>query len=223
MTHSREHEELLERVLAHELERSDERVVAVVRACAQCRSELEELGEVLALAEGAGRVQRSVLEEARAGKDVVDAKWAQRVLERRATPGTPRASPARWPAWIVAAAAGLALVLFLFRRTRDETGSTLLGDHALELVQPVGASADLSLFSWRGDLPPSGYYALWVWERPSQGGERLLFQEPHLETNTWQAAPESIGSARSIRWSVEVYDAGGVPVGSDQALAELSP
>jgi len=219
VSHPREHEELLERVACGALERSDSRVRAVALACAQCRGELDELFESLGAAEGAGRLQRAVLEEARASRGAADAGWARRTLEQR---GRLPASRARRAPWLALAGAAAALVALAFLwRSRHEPDSVLLGD-GLELERPVGASDDLTVFSWRFELPPKGYFELQVWEHGPDGDEHLLFEQPHLETKTWRAPPESIGSVRSIRWSVDAFDAAGELMDSAGELAELS-
>ncbi len=221
MTHPREHEELLERVLGGELARDAAEVQDRCAACAECREELAHLEAVLGTARAAGELQREVIEEALAGKGPRDVELARRALEvaRERAPGARR--PSRAWLWLAGAAA-VALLVFLVPRSTDAP-PVLLGD-GLELLAPRGAGADPELFSWSFELPPAGHFELRVWQLLPGGGEVLLVERIDLDATTWRpSAPDSLPPGARIRWTVEAYGAGRELLDSAEARAELQP
>jgi hypothetical protein len=220
MTHAREHEELLERVLTGALARDAAEVVARCAECGECRAELEQLVEAHATMEAAGAFQREVLAEARTRTGAADVALARRALAvARAGGAAPRRASSAWP-WIVGAAAA-ALLAFLWLRPTEEPSVTL--GEGLELLAPVGAGADPTVFSWRfsSGLPSSGRFELNVWERLPGGDERQLLGPIELDATTWHPPPDSLPPGTSIRWRVDAFDAGHVLIDSDERQAEL--
>ena len=94
-----------------------------------------------------------------------------------------------------------------------------------ECLEPVGHFDDDSVFSWRGTLPSSGQFEVFVCEEKASGGRgKVLFTSGRWDKTSWTATHAQMQSLPdAIVWYVRVFDGAGQYVTeSPQARAQRS-
>lgn len=211
--HAESHEMLLERVVTGDLTSSAPEVSARLAECPECRESLARMQSLIGSLTRAGELERETLREG-FGADTRRAAPAEheeriRALVRERIARQRGASVRRLVRVALAAAAGIALVVLLYRRLApDRPGEVLLGSDRIVCERPVG-EADFGTFSWRFDLPSRGRFELRVWDDSSPEEAPPLVQEVDLTESRWTPEPEDVQRwPQRIRWEVRAYDAG---------------
>lgn len=231
MTHSHDpaHEELIRELFLGERDASDPEVAQRLAACAACRQLQQGLLRTVERLEAAGVEERDVLASYGEHARDEDRGNVRATLERLAAEESGGGARRGWLR-LAAAAVIVAAAFFSWRQLRppgsgtpgDPSPPQYLGVGDLALDEPRGEAARWSVFRWRAELPPNGYYELRVYDATPEGdGERLLKIRPRTET--WTPTDEELELLPDrIRWELDVYRADGRTVVSDEATAWLA-
>jgi hypothetical protein len=182
----------------------------------------ESVEHLLADLDRAGRIQRSILAEARAlPPDPAEERLIASLP--RSDPATRRRRALRVLAPVLTAAAVLALAWFAWLAPGSGTAprgeDEVLGT-ALALLEPLGETPSLETFRWTG-AERASWYVVVVFDAEN-GAE--IDRSPQIEDTRWQVPPERWkGWPRAIRWEVRPFDAAGRLGRPASAQASLSP
>jgi hypothetical protein len=201
--HGPEHEELLARVLAGEIDPADPAVRDRLATCPECRREQERVGGLTARLRATAAQERADLARAAAEVGAEDEARVREAFARAL-----RTRPAkRRSALLLVAAAVLVLLGWVLRGAAREDDEVLLGEGDIE----IHVADDFSQIQWSYSLPPGGRYVLTIHELEDGAHGRVVLS-PELEaldTSRWRPSAAQLESLPdAIYVLVEAYRAG---------------
>jgi hypothetical protein len=198
--------ELLVRLAAGEIGRSDPAVAAAAASDQEFATAIDELLAVRTGLDAAARVERELLAGHGAvtgsGPDVVGDTI--RRLAAASAPAGRRSLAARWrwPLTTLAAAAAAAVLVFLLTRGDGPADDDrTLGAKQLELLEPTGSIETGFTFRWRCTEPGASFRAE-IFDPAAPGGRTLPARDEGPETE-WHVDADSLRAVRPHhRWRV---------------------
>jgi len=203
-------------------------------SCDACRREVRETVAAMEALDGLGAFERAELERYRATAEperpgAAEAALRAHVLGPDAQDARAIPAPVVWRrmGWVAAAAAVLALILYLPRDRQRERGDGVPMGDQLEVVAPVGRieGERFGPFRWEGDVPPGSYVRIIVWGDVGDGRMEEVGRSQRLyDTNRWTPpAEDDLSWPDRIRWVLELHhDIDPAPSVSPPAEAERS-
>jgi hypothetical protein len=206
--HPREHEELLADLLSGERRPAEAEVAERLRECSACREQWARLRDTAAHVGRAGAAQRAALAELEAGGPAADEELVRAALGRLAGEAAPAPRPRRRVLAWLAAAAVLAVGLWLARGFLARPDERVwLGDGAFRGLAPSGEVASFERFSWEYTGPAADSFTLRVFAlADGERGARILVKERLKETNWTPTAQERETLPGRILWEVDALD-----------------
>lgn len=214
--HGREHEELLERILACEPDAADPGARAALEACPECARELARLGALAARMRALADEERGILARAAAEAGTGDEERVRNALAKASRAAA--ASRTRRLVLALAAAAAFLIVGWVARGilTRERPDEVLLGEGEIECeIEP-----DFSEFRWSYPLPRGGQFTLTIYVREDEGRGNEVLSIP-LTTQRWTpSAAQRQALPDRIMVEIDAYRAGEeTPIASGRCAA----
>ena len=239
MTHTSEHDRILQAITAGELSLDSPEVVSLLEECARCRKEIEEVSSLKLDLDRTGELRQRTLESAERQKDAVPSYHAKTVRaffsgeelpvdedDLRSIAALPSEPPAAAPAsrrvfggrMLSAAAAVLLLIAGAWIGGVFDRDPPIIMGGSIENLSPQGEGADFNLFRWdHAEATDSGYYRVLIWPEGLPAIETSLpITEP-----TWVPDLEQSATWSAIEWQV-VYLEGGEEIARSKRVKALS-
>ena len=203
--HNSQHDDVLERVLAEDLDRESPEVAEMLSQCEVCREKLRALDSLAGDLNSFADLQAEVLNEA---ATLENTPGEDRVVAMM----SPRPNVMRFVALAAAIVIGASVWWSL-----TDLGSPALPDaeyyldaHETYALSPYGPSQDFASFSWEIDLPAGGHHRVVIWQLDEKNQAEPRLTSENLTQASWTLTDqEQRDLPDRIYWEVQTYDAFG--------------